>query len=132
MQPQFTQLARETIALFSLLVVWVSPLAADVNVIKGRVRDLHADAANVQIRLTDGVKLNGSIQQVEADAFTVIEEKTGQERTLQYSQVATVKKKGLSRGAKAILIPAIIGGSVLLVLCAAPYPIGFLCRSDPS
>ena len=51
---------------------------------------------------------------------------------LPYAEVKDVTRSGLSRRAKAILIPTAIGGGVLLVLCAGPYPIGFLCRKDPS
>lgn len=133
MASQLTQLARKTFALFIAFALCVLPLtAADVDAIKARFRELRADAAEVRIKLTDGAKLSGSILRLEADTFTIAQEKTGQERTFQYAQVTEVKKKGLSRGAKAILIPAVIGGSALLVLCVAPFPIGFLCRKDPS
>ena len=107
--------------------------AADVDAIKARLRELHAaDAAGVQIKLAGRAKVSGRILRLEADTFTIAEEKTGRERTLAYAQVTEVQKKGLSRGAKALLIPAAIGGGALLVLCVAPYPIGFLCRKDPS
>lgn len=106
--------------------------AADVEAIKARFRKLHTDAAKVQIKLADGAKLDGGILRLEADTFTIAQDKTGKERTLRYTQVTEVKRRGLSRGAKAVLIPAVVGGSALLVLCAAPYPIGYLCRKDPS
>ncbi|HSR09755.1 MAG TPA: hypothetical protein VLM42_21675 [Bryobacteraceae bacterium] len=131
MASQLTQLARKTFALFIAFALCVLPLTADVDAIKARFRELRADAAEVRIKLADGAKLSGSILRLEADTFTIVQEKTGQERTLQYAQVTEVKKKGLPRGAKAILIPAVIGGSALLVLCVAPFPIGFLCRKDP-
>ena len=119
--------------MFIAFVLCMLPLtAADVDAIKARFRELRADAAEVRIKLTDGSKLSGSILRLEADTFTIAQEKTGQERTLQYAQITEVKKKGLSRGTKAILIPAAIGGGALLVMCVAPFPIGFLCRKDPS
>ena len=120
------------IALLVSILLFVLPLNADADAIKAHVRALRADSAEVQIKLTDGTKLSGRIVRVEADTFSIALAKAGQERTFQYAQVAEVKKKGLSGGAKAILIPAIVGGGVLVVLCAAPYPIGFLCRKDPS
>lgn len=130
---QLAQLARKTFALFIVFALCVLPLTAtDVDAIKARFRELRADAAEVRITLTDGAKLSGSILRLEADTFTIAQEKTGQERTMQYAQVIAVKKKGLSHRTKAILIPTVIGGSVLLVLCVAPFPIGFLCRKDPS
>jgi hypothetical protein len=72
--------------------------------------------------------VNGKIVRVEPDSLTV-RQKSGQETTLALSQVTQIKTKGVS---KAIWIPAIAVGGTLLVLCAAPYPIGFLCRKDPS
>lgn len=96
--------------------------------IKARARELQANASDVRIRLADGSTVNGKILRVEEDSFTV-QQKTGAEVTLPFAQVTQFKKKGVS---KAIWIPAIAAGATLLVLCAAPYPIGFLCRKDPS
>ena len=64
--------------------------------------------------------------------FTLQQKSPVREIVVSYTQVKEANKDGLSRRAKAIIIPAAIGGGVLLVLCAAPYPIGFLCRKDPS
>jgi hypothetical protein len=95
------------------------------------VRELHARTSEVNVTLLDNTKLQGRILRFEPDSFT-IREKTGRQRTIQYAQAKEVRKSGLSRRTTAILIPAVIGGSAVLVLCAAPYPIGFLCRKDPS
>ena len=123
---------RKAIALLVAFALYALPLTADVSAIKAQVHELRAATTEVQVKLTDGTKLSGSILRLDADSFTIAEGKTGQERTLQYAQVTGVKRKRLSRGKKAVLIPAIIAGSALLVLCVAPYPIGFLCRKDPS
>jgi hypothetical protein len=66
------------------------------------------------------------------DSFTIRQKKTAREIALQYAQVKEIRKNGLARRAKAILIPAAIGGHALLLLCAAPHPVGFLCRQYPS
>jgi hypothetical protein len=100
----------------------------DVETIKAQARELQANQSEAKIRLADGSTVNGKIVRVEENSFTV-RPKTGPEVTLNFAQVSQVKKKGSS---KALWIPAIAVGGTLLVLCAAPYPIGFLCRKDPS
>jgi hypothetical protein len=120
----------------SLVLATVSVLSAyagpgNANAIEARVRELHARTSEVNVTLLDNTKLQGRILRFGADSFT-IREKTGSQTTIQYARAKEVRKSGLSRRTRAILIPAVIGGSAVLVLCAAPYPIGFLCRKDPS
>jgi hypothetical protein len=120
----------------SLVLATVSVLSAyagpgNANAIEARVRELHARTSEVNVTLLDNTKLQGRILRFGADSFT-IREKTGRQTTIQYTRAKEVRKSGLSRRTRAILIPAVIGGSAVLVLCAAPYPIGFLCRKDPS
>ncbi|MBP1599191.1 MAG: hypothetical protein H6Q05_4568 [Acidobacteria bacterium] len=121
----------------ALLVVTVSILSAhaespSANALEARVRELHAKSSEVKVTLLDNTVLQGRILRVEADSFTILQVKTGRQTAIQYSQAKEVRKSGLSRRAKVILIPAVVGGCALLVLCAAPYPIGLLCRKDPS
>jgi len=97
--------------------------------IKEEISGWHAKGARVQVTLTSGRKLRGQIARVDNEAF-VLQPKSGPAETVPYVMVKQVSKQGGI--SKAILIPAIIGGATLLVLCAGPYPIGFLCRSDPS
>jgi hypothetical protein len=99
---------------------------------KAKLRELHARSAAVKVSLTDGATLRGRILRLDETAFTLQQEPPAADVVVPYAQVKAVDKTGLSRRAKAILIPAAIGGGVLLVLCAAPYPIGYLCRKDPS
>jgi hypothetical protein len=68
---------------------------------------------------------------VDADSFAIQPKGKG-ETVVRYDSLQDVRKAGMSRRAKAILIPASIAAGTLLVLCAGPYPIGFLCRKDPS
>ncbi|MBK5293027.1 MAG: hypothetical protein JJE04_15320 [Acidobacteriia bacterium] len=119
-------------ASLSALPANAQPQSPDLNALKARVRELHTQTSEVKVTLPDGALLRGHILRVEADSFTIRQRKTEREIALQYAQVKEVKKSGLSRRAKAILIPIAIGGGALLLLCAAPYPIGFLCRKDPS
>jgi len=124
------------LAAFSLIVALTVLSAgaqpADVNAVKARVRDLHARSSEAKVTMTDGATLRGRILRLDQDAFTLQPKKPAGEVAISYARVKEVGKAGLSRRTKAILIPAIIGGGVLLALCVAPYPIGYLCRKDPS
>jgi hypothetical protein len=100
--------------------------------LKERVSDFQGQAREVKVTLRDRTTVQGLILRVSEDSFVIREKKPPREVTVPYALVKEVKRKGLSTRTKAILIPAIAGGAVLLVLCAAPYPIGYLCRKDPS
>ena len=67
---------------------------------------------------------------IEPESFALRQD-SAQETLFPFAKVLDVRKQG--RGSrKALWIPLAIGGGVLVALCVAPYPIGFLCRSDPS
>jgi hypothetical protein len=101
---------------------------AQIASTKEQVRAFHARSAQVQVTLTPARKLRGQIVQVAGDTF-VLRQKQGAEETLEYARVRKISRQGIR---KLVLIPAVVGGAALVVLCAAPYPIGFLCRRDPS
>lgn len=122
---------RRFAALAAALVEIALPAGAQSDW-KAKLRELQARSAAVKVSLTDGATLRGRILRLDETAFTLQQKPPAGEVVVPYAQVKAVDKTGLSRRAKAILIPAAIGGGVLLVLCAAPYPIGYLCRKDPS
>ena len=81
--------------------------------------------AKVTVKLKDNTKLKGYISQAGDDSFTLADSETGQTRTLNYQDVAEVKKPG------GLSWPAKIGigvGAALGVL-ALVYAIG--CHDDP-
>jgi hypothetical protein len=106
------------------------PSSRTVEALKIKAHELHAKGDAVQIKLLDGTTVQGRILRVDDHSFTFRQKKPAQEVVMQYTGVTEIKKKGL--GKKVVLIPAVVGGGALLVLCVAPYPIGFLCRKDPS
>lgn len=84
----------------------------------------------MRVSLKDGTSVRGRIVRIEPESF-VLRQDSAQEALFPFAKVLDVRKQG--RGSrKALWIPLAIGGGVLVALCVAPYPIGFLCRSDPS
>ena len=80
--------------------------------------------AKVTVKLKDKTRLKGYISNASSDSFTLSDSKTGQVRTLAYSDVAEVKKQGgMSLAAKiGIGVGAGVGALALL------YAIG--CSGD--
>jgi hypothetical protein len=86
--------------------------------------------AKVTVKLKDKTKLKGYISNASGDSFTLSDSKTGQVRTLAYSDVAEVKKQGgLSLAAK-IGIGVGIGVGVIALVVAigcATNDDGYVC-----
>jgi sRNA-binding regulator protein Hfq len=75
------------------------------------------EKARVNVKMLNGTKMKGFISQAGDDSFTLTDSKTKQTSTLAYSDVAQVKKQGLSTGAK-ILIGVGVGVAVTAVVLA--------------
>lgn len=99
--------------------------------LKARVQELHTKGAQVTVTISDKTVIRGQIVRIAEDSFTLREEKAAGETVVPFARLKDIRKGSSARG-KAILIPAAIVGGAVLVLCAAPYPIGFLCHKDPS
>jgi len=81
--------------------------------------------AKVTVKLKDKTKLKGYISNAGGDSFTLSDSKTGQARTLAYSDVAEVKKQGgMSLAAK-------IGIGVGAGLGALALTYAIACHDDP-
>jgi hypothetical protein len=114
-----------------LLLLLLPHLMAQVSdAVRTRVHELQSQGSEVRVSLTDGTSVQGRIIRVEPDSF-VLRHKSAQEAVILFAKVADVRKSG-GGPRKALWLPIAIGGGVLVALCVAPYPIGFLCRSDPS
>ena len=105
-------------------------MAQASDAVRARVHELHSKRSEVRVLLTDGTSVQGWIIRIQPDSFG-LRQKSGQEAVFPFAKVADVRKQG-GGSRKALWIPVAIGGGVLLALCVAPYPLGFLCRSDPS
>jgi len=86
--------------------------------------------AKVTVKLKDKTTLKGYISNASGDSFTLSDSKTGQVRTLAYSDVAEVKKQGgLSLAAKIGIGVGISIGVVALVVAigCATNDDGYVC-----
>lgn len=93
-----------------------------------RIAQALGTGRHVAVKLTSGTTLRGHLQSIDEDYFVLLPDRNRVPMTIAY---ADVQKLGpnLSRLAKI----AIYGGIIAVgVFCLAPYPIGFLCKSDPS
>lgn len=88
-----------------------------VEKVKASVAKRAGKKKRVTVKLQDGSKLKGNVSEAGEDSFTLTDTKTGQSRTLAYSEVSQVKGTGLSRGAK-IGIGVGIGVGVLAIAVA--------------
>lgn len=71
-------------------------------------------AAYIEIKLRDGSRLKGYVDQTSDETFIVVEEKTGEPREVRYPQVKQVNGHNLSTGAKVAIGVGV--GLVILVL----------------
>jgi sRNA-binding regulator protein Hfq len=75
------------------------------------------EKARVNVKMLNGTKMKGFISQTGEDSFTLTDSKTKQTSTLAYSDIAQVKKQGLSTTSK-ILIGVGVGVAVTAVVIA--------------
>jgi len=109
--------------------VFAQPPAPSAATIREQARDWNLKAAPVIVSLSSGKSVKGRIARVDNETF-LLRQKSAPDMTIHYASVTRIRKQGGVR--KAVLIPVIVGGAAAVVLCAAPYPIGFLCHRDPS
>ena len=85
--------------------------------------------AKVSVKLKDRTKLKGYISNASGDSFTLSDSKTGQARTLAYSDVAEVKKQGgMSLAAKiGIGVGIGVGALALFVAIGCATSDGYVC-----
>jgi hypothetical protein len=81
--------------------------------------------AKVTVKLKDQTKLKGYISGAAGDSFTLSESKTGQTKTLAYSDVAEVKKQG------GMSLPAKIGIGVGIGVGVLALTYAIACHDDP-
>jgi small nuclear ribonucleoprotein (snRNP)-like protein len=78
------------------------------------VRRRGGDNSSVTIVLRNGSEVKGRITETSDNMFTLKEIKTGHRRDVAYAEVAKIRGRGLSRGAKFGILTAIITGVVVI------------------
>ena len=112
----------------------VSAQAPIPEATRARVRAFQGSRDRIEITLADRSMLRGRVVITGDDSFTLAEERTNHEVTLQYAQVVEINRwrgNGLPRATQTAITLGVVG-AVLLVFCAAPFPLGFICHQDPS
>ena len=113
------------------LILVLEPLLAQASdAVRARVHELHSQGSEVRVALRDGTSVRGRIIRIQPESFALRQD-SAQETICPFANVLDVRKQG-RRSRKALWIPLAVGAGVLVALCVAPYPLGFLCRSDPS
>jgi len=97
-----------------------SKLDAQIAKIKTAIsKRVAGDKTRVELKLTSGVESKGRLNQAGTDDFTFTDEKGGRQMTLAYADVARVKGRGLSSGAKIGIIAGIVAAVAVVVVVVA-------------
>lgn len=72
-------------------------------------------SARIEIKLSDGTRLNGYVAGTAEDHFVVVDDKTGVAREVSYPQVKKVKGNNLSTGVKSAIAVGIFLLAVTLI-----------------
>jgi len=77
--------------------------------------------ARVRLKLRDKTKVAGYIQEAGAEAFVVVDAKTGTTTTVSYPNVTQVKGNNLSTGAKVAIVLGITAAVLAILLFFENY-----------
>lgn len=83
------------------------------------------EKAKAKIKLRSGEKLKGYISSAGENDFTITDKKTGQTKTLAYTDVDEIKKPGLSKGTKiaiVVVVAAVATAAILALVIANSFP----------
>ncbi|HKR60224.1 MAG TPA: hypothetical protein VJS64_10865 [Pyrinomonadaceae bacterium] len=78
----------------------------------------------VNIKLRNGEKIKGRVDQAGEDTFTLTNDKSKQQMTVSYSEVERVKGRGLSTGAKIGIISAVVVGVLAIIVAKGLSDLG--------
>ena len=103
------------------------PASKEIEKVKSDVRKRAADGGKVEVRLSNGRKMEGFIGNILDESFDLIDVKTRQPTTIPYRDVAEIKKTGGSSGAKTALGIGIVAAIVVAVVLGAGRKKGGFC-----
>jgi hypothetical protein len=106
--------------------------AATINKIKANVSKRGTgEKARVNVKMLNGTKVKGFINQAGDESFTLTDSKTKQTSTLDYSDVAQVKGTGLSKGGKILIgVGVAVAVTAIVVAVAADRALDNLLGSN--
>jgi len=73
----------------------------------------------ISVKMLNGTKMKGYINQAGEDSFTLTDSNTRQSTVLAYRDIAKVGSSGLSKGAKIAIGVGIAAGATLIILYVA-------------
>jgi small nuclear ribonucleoprotein (snRNP)-like protein len=81
------------------------------------------EQSRVRVSLRDGTEVKGYISRIDENSFAVTDKKSGKVTTISYEDVNEVKRQGLSKTAKILIVSLIVVGAVIgigfAVACSA-------------
>ncbi len=123
--------------LVAVLAVNTTGLAAQMDVPSATLQDRNPDLdqavkvkaevtqrgigkqSRVRISLRDGTKIKGYISKVDESSFGLTNQKSGKVTTISYEDVSKVKRQGLSKPAKILIICGVVVGAMIAIGVAA-------------
>jgi hypothetical protein len=73
----------------------------------------------VRVRLHDGTELKGYISKVDDSSFELADLKSGKLTTISYEEVSKVKRQGLSKPVKILIVGGLVAGAMIVLGVAA-------------
>ena len=77
------------------------------------------EKAKVTVRKNDGTKIKGYISRTNEASFDLTDTKTKQTSVISYSDVANIKKQGMSKGVKFAIIGGVVAAVAVVVVAVA-------------
>ncbi len=79
------------------------------------------EKSRVKVELKVGTRIEGYINQIDDQSFSVVDRKTGQSTSIAYTDVAKLKGKGMSTAVKIVIVASVGLAAILIWLTAAGF-----------
>jgi hypothetical protein len=71
------------------------------------------EQSRVRVSVRDGTEIKGYISRVDETSFAITEKKSGEQTTISYEDVKEVRRQGLSKPAKILIICGVVVGALI-------------------
>jgi len=75
----------------------------------------------VRVSLRDGTEVKGYISEVDVSSFALTDQKSGNVTTISYEDVSKIKRQGLSKPAKVLIISGVLVGTWIGIAAALAW-----------